>query len=478
MLKPRRTAQYYSTGPRAATVRATLTVNGRPIEIGIEPDDRLLDVLRDRLGLLGTKEACGRGECGACTVLVRGRPVMSCLVLAARADEVVTIEGLRDEARRAARSVRGCRRLPVRVLHTRSDRPRRGAPARGPAGRTRRAPPGRCRGTSAGARGTPGIVAGAPPGRCRASGRRAMTIGQHARARSSGTRAPAGAAAGTSPDVGLARHAGRPDPPEPSPHARILSLDTAAAARIAWRRWRCSPAADLRPIGLYSARGRSSSSRIGTAARARRRAVRRRGGRGGRRRRDGRAGGDRARRHPACATGARPRSTTVAAALAPGPRGSTTARPGPTSQPRDRAAPTATSTPAAATARRGEGTLPIRPAGPRVHGAERHPGPLGSRKRARLELWTSTQSPYFVREEVARILELDRDQVESSTRSPSAAGSAPSRRSPTRRCSRRARHPPGRPVRLVSSRDEEFATTKCRHDFDVELTTGWTRRAR
>jgi len=80
-------------------VRATLTVNGRPIEIGIEPDDRLLDVLRDRLGLLGTKEACGRGECGACTVLVRGRPVMSCLVLAARADEVVTIEGLRDEAR-------------------------------------------------------------------------------------------------------------------------------------------------------------------------------------------------------------------------------------------------------------------------------------------------------------------------------------------------------------------------------------------
>lgn len=80
-------------------MRATLTVNGRPIEIGIEPDDRLLDVLRDRLGLLGTKEACGRGECGACTVLVRGRPVMSCLVLAARADEVVTIEGLRDEAR-------------------------------------------------------------------------------------------------------------------------------------------------------------------------------------------------------------------------------------------------------------------------------------------------------------------------------------------------------------------------------------------
>jgi aerobic-type carbon monoxide dehydrogenase small subunit (CoxS/CutS family) len=80
-------------------VRATLTVNGRPIDIGVEPSERLLDVLRDRLGLLGTKEACGRGECGACTVLVRGRPVVSCLVLAARVDDVETIEGLRDESR-------------------------------------------------------------------------------------------------------------------------------------------------------------------------------------------------------------------------------------------------------------------------------------------------------------------------------------------------------------------------------------------
>jgi aerobic-type carbon monoxide dehydrogenase small subunit (CoxS/CutS family) len=79
-------------------VRATLTVNGRPMDIGVEPNERLLDVLRNRLGLLGTKEACGRGECGACTVLMKGRPVMSCLVLAARADDVETIEGLRDEA--------------------------------------------------------------------------------------------------------------------------------------------------------------------------------------------------------------------------------------------------------------------------------------------------------------------------------------------------------------------------------------------
>ncbi len=76
-----------------------LTVNGRPVEVRLDPGDRLLDVLRDRLGLLGAKEACGRGECGACTVLVRGRPVMACLTLAARAEDVETIEGLRDESR-------------------------------------------------------------------------------------------------------------------------------------------------------------------------------------------------------------------------------------------------------------------------------------------------------------------------------------------------------------------------------------------
>lgn len=79
-------------------LRVTPTVNGRPVELLVAPDDRLLDVLRDQLGLLGAKEACGRGECGTCTVLLRGRPVMACLVLAVRADRVETIEGLRDEA--------------------------------------------------------------------------------------------------------------------------------------------------------------------------------------------------------------------------------------------------------------------------------------------------------------------------------------------------------------------------------------------
>jgi aerobic-type carbon monoxide dehydrogenase small subunit (CoxS/CutS family) len=75
-----------------------LTVNGRQQSVPARPGDLLIDVLRDQLGLHGTKLGCGRGECGACTVLVRGRPVMSCITLAADADEVETIEGLQDEA--------------------------------------------------------------------------------------------------------------------------------------------------------------------------------------------------------------------------------------------------------------------------------------------------------------------------------------------------------------------------------------------
>ncbi len=77
-----------------------LRVNGRPVEVTYEPGESLLHVLRDRLRLTGAKEACGRGECGACTVLIDGMPVMSCVTLAAVArGEVTTIEGLRDEAR-------------------------------------------------------------------------------------------------------------------------------------------------------------------------------------------------------------------------------------------------------------------------------------------------------------------------------------------------------------------------------------------
>ena len=76
-----------------------LIVNGSPATIDSAPATRLLDLLRDRLGLMGTKEACGRGDCGACTVLVGDRAVPSCLVLAARVDEPVrTVEGIASDA--------------------------------------------------------------------------------------------------------------------------------------------------------------------------------------------------------------------------------------------------------------------------------------------------------------------------------------------------------------------------------------------
>ncbi|MFW5745353.1 MAG: (2Fe-2S)-binding protein [Spirochaetota bacterium] len=79
----------------------TLTVNGRRHEIDIEPTEVLADVLRHRLGLTGTKLNCRQGECGACTVLVDGRPMTSCIVLAASVDgsEVTTIEGLGGDGR-------------------------------------------------------------------------------------------------------------------------------------------------------------------------------------------------------------------------------------------------------------------------------------------------------------------------------------------------------------------------------------------
>jgi aerobic-type carbon monoxide dehydrogenase small subunit (CoxS/CutS family) len=81
-------------------VRKTLLVNGRAAAVEFAPGDSLLHVLRERLRLTGAKEACGRGECGACTVLVDGVSVMSCVMLASLVrGEVTTPEGLADEAR-------------------------------------------------------------------------------------------------------------------------------------------------------------------------------------------------------------------------------------------------------------------------------------------------------------------------------------------------------------------------------------------
>jgi aerobic carbon-monoxide dehydrogenase small subunit len=79
----------------------TMVLNGEERTFAVPPGRRLLDLLRDDAGLTGSKEGCGAGECGACTVLLDGRPVPSCLVLAASCDghTVVTVEGLARDGR-------------------------------------------------------------------------------------------------------------------------------------------------------------------------------------------------------------------------------------------------------------------------------------------------------------------------------------------------------------------------------------------
>jgi aerobic carbon-monoxide dehydrogenase small subunit len=74
------------------------TLNGDPLEIGVRDEETLVQTLRERLGLTGTKQGCDLGDCGSCTVLFDGEPVLSCLILAADAGghTVVTIEGLAE----------------------------------------------------------------------------------------------------------------------------------------------------------------------------------------------------------------------------------------------------------------------------------------------------------------------------------------------------------------------------------------------
>jgi len=86
-----------STKPSALAVsRISLTVNGQPHQLELDPRTSLLDALREHLHLTGTKKGCDHGQCGACTVLINGRRINSCLTLAVMhdVDDIVTIEGL------------------------------------------------------------------------------------------------------------------------------------------------------------------------------------------------------------------------------------------------------------------------------------------------------------------------------------------------------------------------------------------------
>ena len=88
----------------SARVKISFTLNGRPHKVSVPPMKRLLDVLREDCGMTGTKEGCGEGECGACTVLLAGDPVNSCLVPAVHAEgaKIVTVEGLARGAKLSA----------------------------------------------------------------------------------------------------------------------------------------------------------------------------------------------------------------------------------------------------------------------------------------------------------------------------------------------------------------------------------------
>jgi carbon-monoxide dehydrogenase small subunit len=81
-------------------IQVSTSINGDDTEFSCEADETLLDVLRDRLGLTGSKEGCGTGDCGACSVIVDGRLVCSCLMLGAEAEgrEIETIEGMAEGA--------------------------------------------------------------------------------------------------------------------------------------------------------------------------------------------------------------------------------------------------------------------------------------------------------------------------------------------------------------------------------------------
>ncbi|MFY9632845.1 MAG: (2Fe-2S)-binding protein [Candidatus Cybelea sp.] len=89
------------TAPNITETTIVLNVNGEEHRIAVEPRVTLLDALRDRLGLTGTKKGCDHGQCGACTVMVNGRRIDSCLTLAVmhEGDRIVTIEGIAQDGK-------------------------------------------------------------------------------------------------------------------------------------------------------------------------------------------------------------------------------------------------------------------------------------------------------------------------------------------------------------------------------------------
>jgi xanthine dehydrogenase YagT iron-sulfur-binding subunit len=97
----RRYAPAASDRPPVETVTVDLVVNGKPQRVTVEPRMTLLDALREELALTGTKKGCDRGECGACTVHIDGRRVLSCMTLAAMQEgrRITTIEGLEQNGR-------------------------------------------------------------------------------------------------------------------------------------------------------------------------------------------------------------------------------------------------------------------------------------------------------------------------------------------------------------------------------------------
>src|SRR6202007_3324888 len=90
-----------TTYPAQAQSDVSMTVNGSLRTLKVEPRTTLLDALRDELGLTGPKKSCDRGECGACTVHIDGRRILSCMTLAAMHDRqlITTIEGLESNGR-------------------------------------------------------------------------------------------------------------------------------------------------------------------------------------------------------------------------------------------------------------------------------------------------------------------------------------------------------------------------------------------